>query len=152
MSELAPNKALLDRLLRDSSASEREHYLALYESRDDAGKSNLLEQMCWKGFSDYDVKIEGNGLFFIFPGNIGYKVQKATVFGSDELAILGNVYFEGRNSLEAPRMWAIYKDLEKRFGYANDDYSTMPGEPGIRLIVFHEDPGVYIPPIRKLSI
>ncbi len=145
MGKLNPNPSLLQTLLRDASNKEIADYTKLFDELDDEGKSDLLEQMCFKGFRDYRVQMEDGFLFFSFLGNIYYRVHKTKYFGDEALCIMGPVGIRGSNHLVAPRLWAIYVHLEKKIGYTKSDYH-IAGDAN-QIIIYFTNDLIKIPPL-----
>lgn len=130
---LTPSRQLLETLLRGASVPEKKHYTGLYDNLDEAGKSDLLEQMQQNGLRDYDVTVEDGCLFFCFPVNIGYMVKKSRFFDSDALTIFHPIRLSGYNNLERGRLRAIYDYVENELGVK--DYSIMRDAGKIDLVL-----------------
>ncbi len=126
MEKLGPSKNLLNTILNGTSKEERDYYENLYNHLDDVGKSDLLEQMWYgDGLKEYELSEESGKIFFTFPCNIGYVVQKGKSFGEDVLSIRGPVHIRGNNELQSARLHAIYGYLERKFGYDESAYYTL---------------------------
>ena len=114
------SRGVLERLLKGASNEERMHYEKRYDDETDDGKLKLLNQILSDGFTDYDVRIERDGLLFTFPCNFGYYVQAGKFFDSNALFIFGPHNIRGYNYLENARVYAICNFFQgKNFDWKN---------------------------------